>query len=355
MALTCELCGETDFLKKDGVFVCQSCGTKYSLEEAKKLMGTSEEKAVKKPAKKPVKKAVEKAADEQTIPSYLASAEKAYNQNKFNDSLSYCDKILKLDSKHSRAWFLKGSSIGNLYTFDHVRTQESIVCYNYALEYVEDYLKKSLEVEICTAMWKLSLYQMGDVCRCFTQDPLNYLNSVLWYYEHFESVAYPFIQEHYDQPVEYVLDISAFLMNTAAETYNNMKDYRFEPQYFQFYSQMSNCVIQLLDRYIQVSETSDSEKADANGNIATICCELVEAYLSYEGTYEDDPFLQYYYQRFEETSKRYKKLIKSAKKESSPKPKAAAKPVNKTKNSPETKSEQDQPKGFFSKIKSFFS
>ena len=37
-ALTCEMCGSTDLIKQNGVFVCQSCGTKYSLEEAKKMM-----------------------------------------------------------------------------------------------------------------------------------------------------------------------------------------------------------------------------------------------------------------------------------------------------------------------------
>ena len=36
--LICEMCGSTDLLKQDGVFVCQSCGTKYSVEEAKKMM-----------------------------------------------------------------------------------------------------------------------------------------------------------------------------------------------------------------------------------------------------------------------------------------------------------------------------
>ena len=37
-ALTCEMCGSTNLIKEDGVFVCQSCGTKYSVEEAKKMM-----------------------------------------------------------------------------------------------------------------------------------------------------------------------------------------------------------------------------------------------------------------------------------------------------------------------------
>ena len=36
--LTCELCGGTDLVKQDGVFVCQNCGTKYTVEEAKKMM-----------------------------------------------------------------------------------------------------------------------------------------------------------------------------------------------------------------------------------------------------------------------------------------------------------------------------
>ena len=36
--LKCEMCGSNDLVKQDGVFVCQSCGCKYSIEEAKKLM-----------------------------------------------------------------------------------------------------------------------------------------------------------------------------------------------------------------------------------------------------------------------------------------------------------------------------
>lgn len=36
--ITCEMCGSTDFLKQEGVFVCQSCGCKYSVEEARKMV-----------------------------------------------------------------------------------------------------------------------------------------------------------------------------------------------------------------------------------------------------------------------------------------------------------------------------
>jgi len=36
--LTCEMCGSIELIKTEGLFVCQTCGTKYSVEEAKKLM-----------------------------------------------------------------------------------------------------------------------------------------------------------------------------------------------------------------------------------------------------------------------------------------------------------------------------
>ena len=36
--LKCEMCGSTELIKQEGVFVCQSCGCKYSVEEAKKMM-----------------------------------------------------------------------------------------------------------------------------------------------------------------------------------------------------------------------------------------------------------------------------------------------------------------------------
>lgn len=39
-AMICEMCGSHDLIKQDGVYVCQHCGTKYTVEEARKLLGT---------------------------------------------------------------------------------------------------------------------------------------------------------------------------------------------------------------------------------------------------------------------------------------------------------------------------
>lgn len=39
-AMICEMCGSSELVKQNGMFVCQYCGTKYSVEEAKKLLGS---------------------------------------------------------------------------------------------------------------------------------------------------------------------------------------------------------------------------------------------------------------------------------------------------------------------------
>ena len=37
-AIVCEMCGSNDLIKRDGVYICQNCGTKYTVEEAKNLL-----------------------------------------------------------------------------------------------------------------------------------------------------------------------------------------------------------------------------------------------------------------------------------------------------------------------------
>lgn len=36
-AMICEMCQSNELVKQDGMYVCQYCGTKYSVEEARKL------------------------------------------------------------------------------------------------------------------------------------------------------------------------------------------------------------------------------------------------------------------------------------------------------------------------------
>lgn len=44
--MVCEICGSQSIKKENGVFICQECGTEYSLEEAKKLLKEISDEAV---------------------------------------------------------------------------------------------------------------------------------------------------------------------------------------------------------------------------------------------------------------------------------------------------------------------
>ena len=37
-AIKCEMCGSNDIIKKDGYYVCENCGTKYTPDEARKML-----------------------------------------------------------------------------------------------------------------------------------------------------------------------------------------------------------------------------------------------------------------------------------------------------------------------------
>lgn len=51
-AMTCEMCGSNQFTKIDGLYLCDHCGTKYTPEEAKKLMISGTVEVIKGDAEK---------------------------------------------------------------------------------------------------------------------------------------------------------------------------------------------------------------------------------------------------------------------------------------------------------------
>ena len=94
--LTCERCGSTDLIKDGGVFVCQSCGTKYSTEEAKKLMieGTVD-----------VSGSTVKVDTSEELNNLYEIARRAGKNNDCESAAKYYDKILQKDPNSWEAAF----------------------------------------------------------------------------------------------------------------------------------------------------------------------------------------------------------------------------------------------------------
>lgn len=93
--LTCEMCGSTDLMKQDGVFVCQSCGCKYSVEEAKRMMveGTVDVKGTVQ---------VDNSA---FVQKYLANARRAKEKEDWEETEKYYNMVEQNDPDNIEAIF----------------------------------------------------------------------------------------------------------------------------------------------------------------------------------------------------------------------------------------------------------
>lgn len=132
--LTCEMCGSTDLIKQDGVFVCQTCGCKYSIEEAKKMMveGTVEVTGTVK---------VDNSA---AIENYLDMARNAIDASNNKEADEYCNKIIEMDTSNWEAWFIKGKAVGWQSTLGNIRIGETINAFSKALENCPEDKKEKL-------------------------------------------------------------------------------------------------------------------------------------------------------------------------------------------------------------------
>lgn len=93
--LVCEMCGGKDLIKQENVFVCQSCGVKYSVEEAKKMMveiaGTVEIKG--------------KVAIDQSdiLNNYIIRGNQFFEKKEYEKAESYYNKALDIDANNPDA------------------------------------------------------------------------------------------------------------------------------------------------------------------------------------------------------------------------------------------------------------
>ena len=156
--LTCEMCGSSDLIKQDGVFVCQSCGCKYSVEEARKMMieGTVD-----------VSGSTVKVDNTGLIDSYLTMAENALTADNHAEAEGYANKIIEIDPKVSRAWFIKGKASGWQTTGRNNRFSESIVNWINAYEFADEGHKDSLAKEICSELETIGAAIVKMHCNSF--------------------------------------------------------------------------------------------------------------------------------------------------------------------------------------------
>ncbi len=134
--LTCEMCGSIDLMKQDGVFVCQDCGCKYSVEEARKMMtgGTVR-----------INDTV-KIDNSDKIETYRKIAINAYNSRNTSEAYTYFLKILEIAPTDYQSIFYKGMCQGWETTIARPRVGEAVAAYYQAVQHIPNEIAHSVKV-----------------------------------------------------------------------------------------------------------------------------------------------------------------------------------------------------------------
>jgi len=138
-AITCEMCGGIDLVKQDGYFVCQSCGMKYSLEEAKKLMidGTVDVQGTVK---------VDNSA---FVEKYLVNARRAKQKEDWEEVEKYYNMVEQNDPTNIEAIFYSayGKAKCSLSNKDIMKRKDVFKVLKNCISIIDDNYSKEKEKE----------------------------------------------------------------------------------------------------------------------------------------------------------------------------------------------------------------
>ena len=138
--MTCEMCGSTNLVKQDGVFVCQDCGCKYSLEEAKKLLVEGHID---------ISGSTVKVDMSSKIHNLYILARRAKKEKRYGESQEYYRRILLYEPDSWEAYFNSGS-----FTWSNINQDVLLATFNFIDEMPNKTKKHEAYSEIaksCTA------------------------------------------------------------------------------------------------------------------------------------------------------------------------------------------------------------
>lgn len=157
--LTCEMCGSTDLIKDGGVFVCQSCGCKYTIEEAKRMMieGTVDVQGTVK---------VDNSA---FVEKYLANARRAKEKEDWEETEKYYNMVEQNDPDNIEAIFYSsyGKAKASLTDGDVYKRAATFKVLKNCISVVDDHYKPERREENKQAIISMGVDLGKMVCSNF--------------------------------------------------------------------------------------------------------------------------------------------------------------------------------------------
>ena len=166
--IVCEMCGNNNLVKQDGVFVCQYCGTQYSVEEAKKMMVEIEGNV-------DVTGSTIKVDNSAFVEKYLANARRAYEKEDWEEVEKYYNLVEQNAPNNMEAVFFSafGKTMLAMTDEDYYKKQQKFNVLIKSISVINDYYeltnedKKAVLVKISEAINKMYdvtyVYKIGAI------------------------------------------------------------------------------------------------------------------------------------------------------------------------------------------------
>lgn len=156
--LTCEMCGSNDLVKQEGVFVCQHCGCKYSVEEARKMMveGTVD-----------VSGSTVKIDNSANVQNYLANARRAKEKTDWEEAEKYYNMVEQNNAQNIEAIFYSSyaKAMLSLNDTDRRKRKQKFDIFSKSISVIDDYydVKKSGELRPIIQKMSEDLIRMSQI------------------------------------------------------------------------------------------------------------------------------------------------------------------------------------------------
>lgn len=287
--LTCEMCGSTDLVKQDGMYACQTCGTKYSVEEAKKMMieGTVD-----------VSGSTVKVDNTASIANYYKMAESAYESSNQKEAERYCNKIIEIDPDNYKAWLLKGRAAGWQSTLGNIRIEESVNCFTKALDNAPEEEKENVKKEAANEIEKLSKALISLCCDNYEKWPSDdNANSILSNLKLAQLYSLVLLAKCEVNADGFKQDVATMINQAVVTAWGNviLEDYQDDEHPSKYtwetFKERGFTALALLQQAIDICDDDDQDDIQRYKNMITLTSSLVN---SCSWTYSNSAYVREY-------------------------------------------------------------
>lgn len=206
--IKCEMCGSTELVKVDGLFVCQGCGCKYSPEEAKKLMSDDET---------PTTNTVKIDASD-FIEKQLINARRAKEKEDWIETEKYYNIVEKEDPYSIEALFYSsyGKARQTLVDIDFFKREESFKVLAKTITLISDSYKVDNEENLKPVLEQIYEDLVKLLCANFVWDTIGRPDNL---YENDRLKTERLFREVCDVYVKTLIQLASMISDNAKKTF----------------------------------------------------------------------------------------------------------------------------------------